>query len=148
MIKTVRKLARRGVNLLQGRKIVVDETIDHQKAYQILEDAVANGITTFKTKARLGGDPIVDNESTAERIRTVLDDLAPHNRHIEGKWIYRTEFGGEHQVFRGANSEVHYLDARNVMFGGCYRYRSGDEGNKPHPNHSINIKYRILVKTE
>lgn len=136
----IKELYRNVSNLIKLRRRVMTEDVDISKFCKVVEDAKFDGVETFAISKMLGGRVLRDNRATADQIKSTLEGFfVPHEKFIGEEWIYRTEFKGKHEVFSGPLGEVHYLDARDILFGGAHR--SSDEGRKPHLHYWMSVRY-------
>lgn len=146
----IKGLVRRTANLLSGRKRVLLEDIDFDRAHALLTEAENLGVSPIQVKMNLGGSSNIkrDYPAPTEIIETMDISLKPIEFKTEdGKWVYTLKFAGNHEVYRGKTNEVHYLDMQTILFGGCHRFETGDLGKKPHPNdHWMKLRYSIPVR--
>jgi len=129
------------LDLLMGRKNVVSEKVDFETAERILKDANLRGVDNFNVAFAFGPSVTRENRSYATVI-DMLTGFVPHERVIDGEWIYKQEVEGSHQEYICKGKEVHYLTLNQILYGGVYRGRDG--GKKPHKEgHYIKIRFEL-----
>jgi hypothetical protein len=132
-------------NLLGGRKRILEEEINFDKAIKIIEDANSRGTTHYQTRYNLGRDNLKDSKDPEGVLGTLRDHFCPGDCYRDGEWKNRIEFSGRHEVFAIVGEEVHYLDARTTLYGGIYKAHDG--GKKPHKRFWMKLKFKVPSKT-